>query len=75
MVKGYLEAISGQYSIDSIQKNYHTRNITHHKESATICDLKPELWGLSLAQRTGERKPVIREHIRSLLLKVQALQQ
>jgi hypothetical protein len=27
-----------------------TRNITHHKESVTISDLKPEWWGLLLAQ-------------------------
>jgi hypothetical protein len=31
----YLETIPGQHSIDSLQKNCHTRNITHHKESAT----------------------------------------
>jgi hypothetical protein len=31
----YLETKPGQHSIDSIQKNCHTRNITHHKESAT----------------------------------------
>jgi hypothetical protein len=30
-----LETIPGQHSIDSLQKNCHTRNITHHKESAT----------------------------------------
>jgi hypothetical protein len=29
-------------------KNHHTRNITHHKESAT--SLKPEWWGSPLAQ-------------------------
>jgi hypothetical protein len=32
--KIYLETIPGQYSVDSL-KNCHTRNITHHKESAT----------------------------------------
>jgi hypothetical protein len=31
----YVETIPGQHSIDSPQKNCHTRNITHHKESAT----------------------------------------
>jgi hypothetical protein len=31
----YLKTIPGQHSIDSLQKNCHTRNITHHKESAT----------------------------------------
>jgi hypothetical protein len=31
----YLETIPGQHSIDSLQKNCHTRNITYHKESAT----------------------------------------
>jgi hypothetical protein len=31
----YPETIPGQHSIDSLQKNCHTRNITHHKESAT----------------------------------------
>jgi hypothetical protein len=31
----YMETIPGQHSIDSLQKNCHTRNITHHKESAT----------------------------------------
>jgi hypothetical protein len=45
-----LETIPGQHSIDSLQKKCHTRNITHHKESDTICDLKPEWWGSPLAQ-------------------------
>jgi hypothetical protein len=31
-------------------KNCYTRNITHHKESATSLDLKPEWWGSLLAQ-------------------------
>jgi hypothetical protein len=34
--KKYLEAIPGQHSIDYLQKNRLTGNITHHKESATI---------------------------------------
>jgi hypothetical protein len=46
----YLETTPGQHSIDSLQKNCHTRNITHHKESATSSDLKPEWWGSPLAQ-------------------------
>jgi hypothetical protein len=35
---------------NSLQKNCHTRNITHHKESATSCVLKPGWWGSPLAQ-------------------------
>jgi hypothetical protein len=31
----YLKTMPGQHSIDSLQKNCHTSNITHHKESAT----------------------------------------
>jgi hypothetical protein len=31
----HLETIPRQHSIDYLQKNCHTRNITHHKESAT----------------------------------------
>jgi hypothetical protein len=31
-------------------RNCHTRNITHHKESAKERDLKPEWWGSPLAQ-------------------------
>jgi uncharacterized oligopeptide transporter (OPT) family protein len=31
----YLETIPGQHSINSLQKNCHTGNITHHRESAT----------------------------------------
>jgi hypothetical protein len=31
----YLETIPGQHATDSLQKNCHTRNMTHHKESAT----------------------------------------
>jgi hypothetical protein len=34
----------------NLQKNCHTRNITHHKESDTSWDLKPEWWGSPLAQ-------------------------
>jgi hypothetical protein len=47
----YLETTPEQHSEDSLQKiNHRTRNITHHKESATIRDLKPEWWGSPLAQ-------------------------
>jgi hypothetical protein len=34
ILQKYLETIPGQHSIGSL-KNCHTRNITHHKESAT----------------------------------------
>jgi hypothetical protein len=34
-------------------KKHHKKNVTHHKESATIWDLKPEWWGSPLAQ--GEK--------------------
>jgi hypothetical protein len=40
----------GKHSIDSVQKNSCTRNITHYKESATIRNLKPEWWGSPLIQ-------------------------
>jgi hypothetical protein len=46
----YLETIPGQTLNRFFTKNCHTRNITHHKESATSCDLKPEWWGSPLAQ-------------------------
>jgi hypothetical protein len=35
--------------MDSMQKRRNS-NITHHKESATVWDLKPEWWGSPLAQ-------------------------
>jgi hypothetical protein len=45
---------------DNIQqilyKNIHTKNITHHKESATTCDLKPEWRGSPLAQEKYQGK-------------------
>jgi hypothetical protein len=44
-LKKYLETILGKHSIDYLQKNSCTRNITHYKESVTIRNLKPELWG------------------------------
>jgi hypothetical protein len=40
-----LETTSDQHLIDCL-----TRNITHHKESATIWHLKPEFWGSPLTQ-------------------------
>jgi hypothetical protein len=43
-------------------KNSCTRNIIHHKESATIRNLKPEWWGLLLVQEEKyQEKPVKRE--------------
>jgi hypothetical protein len=41
-LKKHLETIPGKHSIDSLQKNSCTRNITRYKESATIRNLKPE---------------------------------
>jgi hypothetical protein len=49
-LKKYLETIPGKHSIDSLQRNSCTRNITHYKESATIRNLKPEWWGSPLVQ-------------------------
>jgi hypothetical protein len=45
-----LETIPGKHSVDSLQKNSCTKNITHYKESATIRTLKPEWWGSPLVQ-------------------------
>jgi hypothetical protein len=60
--KKYLETIPGKHSIDSLQKNRCTRNITYYKESATIRKLKPEWWGSPLVQEENFReKPVKRE--------------
>jgi hypothetical protein len=47
-LKQYLHMIPGKHSIDSIQKNSCTRNITRYKDSATIRNLKPEWWGSRL---------------------------
>jgi hypothetical protein len=49
-LKTYVKTIPEQHSVDSLQKNRHTRNITHHKASATSWDLKPEWWGSPLSQ-------------------------
>jgi hypothetical protein len=63
-LKKYLETIPGKHSIDSIQKNSCTRNITYYKESATIRNLKPEWWGSPLVQEEEyQGKPVTREEI------------
>jgi hypothetical protein len=60
--KKYLETITGKHSIDSLQKNSCTRNITHYKESVTIGNLKPERWGSPLVQEEKyQEKPVKRE--------------
>jgi hypothetical protein len=51
-----VENIPGQYSMDSL-KTHRTRNITHHKKSATYWHFNPReevLWKL---------KPVIREQL------------
>jgi hypothetical protein len=43
-------------------RNSCTRNITHHKERATIRNLKPEWWGSSLVQEEDyQEKPLKRE--------------
>jgi hypothetical protein len=61
-LKKYREVIPGKHSIDSVQKNICTRNITHYKESATIRNLKPEWWGSPLVQEEKyEEKHVKRE--------------
>jgi hypothetical protein len=61
-LKKYLETIPGKHSVDSVQKNSCTRNITHYKESATIINLKPEWWGSPLVQEEKDQeKPVKRE--------------
>jgi hypothetical protein len=41
-LRKYLEEIPGKHSIDSLQKNSHSGNIAHTKESATDRSLKPE---------------------------------
>jgi hypothetical protein len=54
-----LETIRAKHSIDYLQKNSCTRNITHYKESATIRNLKPEWWGSPLVQEEKyQEKPV-----------------
>jgi hypothetical protein len=42
-LRKYPEEITGKHSTDSLQKNCHTGNIAHAKESATtLRSLKPE---------------------------------
>jgi hypothetical protein len=61
-LKKYLEIIPGKQSIDSLQRNICTRNITHYKESATIRNLKLEWWGSPLVQEEEcQEEPVKRE--------------
>jgi hypothetical protein len=61
-LKKYQETIPGKHSIDSLQKISCTRNITHYKESATIRNVKSELWGSPLVQEENyQEKPVKRE--------------
>jgi hypothetical protein len=65
----YLETIPGKHSIDSLQKNSCTRNITHYKESATIRNLKPEWWGSPLVQEEKyQEKPVKREDETTIII-------
>jgi hypothetical protein len=49
-LKKYLETIPGKHSIDYLQKNSCTKNITHCKECTTIRNLKPEWWDSPLVQ-------------------------
>jgi hypothetical protein len=59
--KNNLETIPGKHSIDSIQKNSWTGNITHYEDSATITNLKLEWWGSPLVQEEMyQEKPVKR---------------
>jgi hypothetical protein len=63
-LKKYLETIPGKHSIDSLQKNSCTRDVTHYKKSATIRNLKPEWWGSPLVQEEKyQEKSVEREEI------------
>jgi hypothetical protein len=63
-IKKYLETIPGKHSIESLQKNSCTRNITHYKESATIRNLKLEWWSSLLVQEEKyQEKLVKREEI------------
>jgi hypothetical protein len=52
-----LETIPGQHSIDSLQKKRRTKNITHHRESATFFGFTIGSGG----EVPGKIKPVIRE--------------
>jgi hypothetical protein len=61
--KKYLETIPGKHSVDSLQKNGCTRNITHYKESATIRNLKPEWWGSPLVQEVKYKENPLKREI------------
>jgi hypothetical protein len=62
-LKKYLETIPGKHSIDLYNKQPY-RNIAHYKESATIRNLKPELWGSPLVQEEKyQEKPAKREEM------------
>jgi hypothetical protein len=64
-LKKYMETTPEKHSIDSLQKNSCTRNITHYKESATIRNLNPEWWGSPLVQeKKYQEKPVRRWQLR-----------
>jgi hypothetical protein len=58
-LKKYLETIRGKYSVDYLQKNSCTRNITHYKESATIRNLKPGSRGRVLGKTCDKRRNII----------------
>jgi hypothetical protein len=62
-LKKYLETIPGKHSIDYLQENSCTRNITHYKESATIRNLKPEWWGSPLIQEEKYREKTCEKRI------------
>jgi hypothetical protein len=65
----YMETIPGKHSIDSLQKNSCTRNITHYKESATIINLKAEWWGSPLVQEEKyQEKSVKREETIGIII-------
>jgi hypothetical protein len=55
--KKYLETIPREHIECSTKKNC-TRDIAYNKESATVWNLKPELWSAPVVQT--ERKPAIR---------------
>jgi hypothetical protein len=59
-LKKYLETIPGKHSIDSLQKNSCTRNITHCKESATIRNLKPGWWCSPLVQEEKYQEKLVK---------------
>jgi hypothetical protein len=66
-----LETIPGKHSIDSLQRNSCTRNITHYKESATIRNLKPEWWGSPLAQEGKYQEKPVKIEEETIITKIQ----